>query len=226
MGKSGAGKSTVANHLVGYDPLSDDDPSFGVSDVVLQSVTREVKDEMVEFKRGRILYRVTVIDTVGLFDTRISGQDPIFEKIETYLTDCIEGVNLILFVFKKGRFTAEEKEVFEYVRKKFTMEISPISALAVTNCENDNPQARAKLIQEFYDNVDTNPIANQMKMGILPVGFPPLKSLLPQLQVAYKDTMEQDQEALRDLIIRAEKPHLTSKLFEKVRRDWILCTIL
>ena len=53
-----------------------------------------------------------------------------------------------------------------------------------------------------------------MTMGIHPVGFPPLKSLLPQLQVAYKELMKQDRETLRDLIIKAEKLHSTTELFE------------
>ena len=213
MGKSGAGKSTVANQLVGHDPLSRYDPPFGVSTKVLASVTREVKHEDVEFMRGNILYRVTVIDTVGLFDTSIAGQDPIFDKIEAYFKDYIEGINLIIFVFKKGRFTAEEQEVFSFIRNKFDTEISPISALAVTGCENDTPEGRVGLVQEFQANEDTKRVANQMTMGIHPVGFPPLKAYIPQLQPIYKQMMEKDREALRELIVNAEKPHLTKKMF-------------
>ena len=52
MGKSGAGKSTVANMLVGHDPMSPYEPPFGVSQQVLQSVTREVKHEVYTFTQG------------------------------------------------------------------------------------------------------------------------------------------------------------------------------
>ena len=112
MGKSGAGKSTVANQMVGHDPMSRHKPPFGVSQQVLQSVTREVKHEVVKFMEGNIMYEMTVIDTVGLFDTEIKGQDPIFDKIEAYLKDYVNGINVILFVFKKGRLTAEERRFF------------------------------------------------------------------------------------------------------------------
>ena len=76
---------------------------------------------------------MTVIDTVGLFDTHIKGQDPIFSEIETYLNNYTKSLNLILFVSKKGRFTAE-KEMFDFFRSKFKTDISPISALAITSC--------------------------------------------------------------------------------------------
>ena len=213
MGKSGAGKSTVANMLVGYDPLSSYEPPFGVSKQVLQSVTREVKHEVYKFTQGNILYEITVIDTVGLFDTEIKGQDPIFDKIEEYFKDYIEGINIVLFVFKKGRLTAEEQEVFSFIRGRFDQEISPISALAVTGCENDTPQARAAPVKEFGTNEATRRIATQMKKGIYPVGFPPVKDMIPALQHAYKEQMMEDQKTLLNLIIRADKMHLTKKLF-------------
>ena len=226
IGKSGAGKSTVANHLVGHDPLSKErEPPFYISKQVLQSVTRDVTDEIVSFDRDGITYEIRVIDTVGLFDTHIEGKDEIFDKIEEYFKDRIEGINLILFIFKKGRFTKEEQDVFSFVRERFKAEISPISALAITCCENDDHDARQELIREFNSNPDTKDIANQMEMGLYPVGFPPIQIMMPQLQQAYKPTMERDREALISLAVTASKPHLTKKLFEeKIKsRD---CTIL
>lgn len=224
MGKSGAGKSSVANAIVGHDMLSGKSPPFGVSTEVLQSVTREVKHEMVEFTRGGILYRVTVIDTVGLFDTKLKGQDPIFKKIEEFFKKHIAAINLIIFVFKKGRFTQEEKEVFSFIRRKVHKEISPISALAITGCENDNKDARQKLIREFNSDSESKEIANQMEMGIQPVGFPPLDTWDSALHRHYQSKMVADREVLRDLIVRAESMHVTKELFEsKLRR---LCTIL
>ena len=75
LGKSGAGKSTVANMLVGHNPLSSYDPPFAVSTAVLQSVTRDISHITYEFKQDGILYRLKVIDTVGLFDTGAAGKD-------------------------------------------------------------------------------------------------------------------------------------------------------
>ena len=214
MGKSGAGKSTVANMLVGYDPLSTYDPPFRVSEKVLASVTRKVSHELVEFMRGNILYRVTVIDTVGLFDTKAEGNDIIFEKMEEYFKDHIDGINLILFVFKKHRFTKEEQDVFTFIRSRFDKEISPISALAVTGCELDSAEAREEIVQEFRADQRTKKIASQMTKGIYPVGFPPLKKMDSRLQQVYKASMEEDRETLIDLIIRSGDAQLTRKLFK------------
>jgi len=214
LGKSGGGKSTVANMLLGYDPLAES-PPFEVSNKVLASVTRDVTEEMGEFRRGRILYRLKLIDTVGLFDTDAEDNDEIFEKIEEYLKDHADGINIFLFVFKKGRFTQEEKEVFSFVRSKFDQEISPISALAVTNCEQDSPEDREAFVEEFKSDSSSQEIAQQMQLGIYPVGFPPLNKMRPRLRALYEESMEEDKETLLELIIRAKKVHLTKKLLQE-----------
>ena len=119
MGKCGAGKSTVCNQLVGHDLLSNIKPPFTVSQQVLVSTTHEVSDAQVGILRGNVQYEITVIDTVGLFDTEIKEKDPIFNMIEEYLKDRIQGINLILFVFKRGRLTEDEKEVFSFIKSRF-----------------------------------------------------------------------------------------------------------
>ena len=61
---------------------------------------------------------------------------------------------------------------------------------------------REELVQEFKANSLTREIANQMGMGIYPVGFPPLKRMLPKLQQVYKEATLQDRDTLRELIVR------------------------
>ena len=203
LGKSGAGKSTVANHLVGHDPMSPDEPPFRVCTQVLQSVTREVKHEIVEFMWENDLYRVTVVDTVGLFDTRYFGSD-LFDKTVQYIRRTKLRINLILFVMKNGRVTAEEREVFSFIMAKLRSASASafVSALVVTGCENLNATAREAFVQEFEVNPDTREIASQMGMGIYPVGFPPVKSMEPLLQRFYIPRMVQDRDMLRELIVR------------------------
>ena len=161
LGKSGAGKSTVANQLVGCDTLSSNtEPApFRVATEVLQSVTREVTHVKFELQQDTKKYQITVIDTVGLFDTELEGNDIIFDKIEEYFEKEITGVNIILFVFKQGRMTAEEKEVFTFLDTTLKEEMSPISALVVTGCENKNHKARGDLVDEFKRNRDTQKIS-------------------------------------------------------------------
>ena len=211
LGKSGAGKSTVANHLVGHDPLSPDEPPFRVRNTVLESesVTREVKHETVEFMWENDLYRVTVVDTIGLFGIQFGRQD-IFDKFVQYIREYILRIDLILFVFKKWRFTAEEKDVFSFITAKFRenhiarcpKDISPISALVITGCECDDTTAREELVQAFKVDPSSRKVASQMGMGIYPVGFPPLRFMIPALGDYYKSGMERDRDTLRELIVR------------------------
>ena len=81
-------------------------------------------------------------------------------------------------------------------------DISPISALVVTGCENVDATQREVLVQEFKLNPITREVANQMGMGIYPVGFPDLRMCIPALQHAYKERMVQDRDTLRELIVR------------------------
>ena len=205
LGKSGAGKSSVANHLVGHDPLSPDEPPFRVSN-------REVQHKTVEFMWDNDLYRVTVVDTVGFFDTYIAieGDNIIFDRIVQYISENKLRIDLILFVYRRGRFTREEKEVFSFITKKFRekhipgcpKDISPISAVVVTGCEYMSTTEREQLVQEFKVNHATREVASQMGMGIYPVGFPPLRKMFPILQQACKKGVVQDRDTLRELIVR------------------------
>ena len=180
FGKTGAGKSTIANHLVGHDPMSPDDPPFKVSVNPFVSGWLEVQHQAVEFLWENNLYRVTVVDIPGLFNTGVDN-DTIDDIIENYMDkhDVNPKKMLILLVVKKGVFT-HEKDIFN--RDNFE---SLNSALAITGCENDTREARKEIVQQFSHDPHTESIASQMSMGIYPVGFPPVKGLIPALQQVY-----------------------------------------
>ena len=170
---SGAGKSTVANHLVGHDPLSPDEPPFRVSERVFESVRREVQHKTGEFMWENDLYRVTVVNTAGFFDFRI-GHDHIFDEFVQYIRENNLRIHLILFVLKKTRFTREENDMFSFFMAKFRKkhvagcpkDISPISALVVTGCECDDTTTREAVVQEYKVESLKIEIASQMGIGI------------------------------------------------------------
>ena len=64
FGKSEAGKSTIANHLVGHNPLSSSDPPFRVS--------RKATHKVVRLMQGNISYEIAVVDTVDYLICNVS----------------------------------------------------------------------------------------------------------------------------------------------------------
>ena len=204
LGKNGAGKSTVANHLVGHDPMSPDEPPFRVSNIVFQIATREVHHETVELMWENDLYRVTVVDTPGLFETSVYGsRSDLFDKTVQYIRRTKLRIDLILFVIRKGRFTLEERGVFSFIMARLhSASAAFVSALLVTGCESLTTTEREELVQEFEVDPSTREIADQMGMGIYPVGFPPVKLMEPLLQQAYIPQMVKDRDMLRELIVR------------------------
>ena len=197
LGKSGAGKSVVANHLVGHDPLSPDEPPFADE--------TEVKHEVVEFMWENDLYRVTVVDTPGL-----CFPDGIDDRIVQYIRETKLRIDLILFVLKKGRFTPDVTAMFSLTMAKFREnhsvlaieDISSISALVVTGCEMTT--TAQDLEQEFKIKSSTREIASQMGMRIYPVGFPNVKDFTNSLlQQACIQQMAKDRDTLWELIVRA-----------------------
>ena len=222
LGKTAAGMSTVANHLVGHDPQSPDEPPFRLCNHVFLSVTREVEHRTVKFMWENDLYQVTVVDTPGLISTfRDRNDDLIFDKIVQCIRETKLRIDLILFVLKKGRVTAEEKYAFSFFMEKFRSapaivgcpkDISYISALVVTGCEIDDATRREEFVQEFEVDPVTREVASQMRMGIYLVGFPPLKYISPSLQETFRLQMEQDRDTLRGLIARARPSNTNVKL--------------
>ena len=93
VGKTGAGKSTVANQILGRE-------AFKVKNVA-SSVTSEVEDmcSLVYDESSNTRYNFRVIDTLGVFDTSLKN-DAVITKIKKFFqNEAPGGVNLVLFVF-------------------------------------------------------------------------------------------------------------------------------
>lgn len=224
LGKTGAGKSTVANKIVGKD-------LFKVGERSASSVTEHPSVKEAVFTHDGIQYTFKTIDTVGMFDTGKKTHEEIFREAKTFFRERVpEGVSLVLFVFKEGKFTPEERKTFEILIKNFGEEkIKDISALVVTCCENMTPNARTALVEELKSNEVTKPITSFMQKGIYPVGFPNLDEVDPRIKVVHEETAKQDAETLHKLIRNSEdkmilsKDILTESFWEKLKNS---CTFL
>lgn len=218
LGKTGAGKSTVANTILGQEV-------FPVSTSV-QSVTRRIRRGEAKFTAHNVEYNVKLIDTVGLFDTGAVTNTTTIEEIKTFFREKVtEGVHLVLFVFKEGRFTPEERDTFDFIIKKFSREISEISALVITNCELKSEKARQAIESEFRDVPTTKHIADFVKQGIYVVGFPKIEDIEEEFRPMMEQKVEADKNKLKMLVQSCDsEPKLAKEIFKD--SFWDKCCVL
>ena len=220
VGKSGAGKSTVANKVLGLE-------KFAVKNIV-NSLTSQVEARCSTFydESSRTRFNFKVIDTVGLFDPTKSNID-LMTKIKTFFqSDSPKGVNLVLFVSRKGRFTIEERHTFDYIIHNFSNEISEFSALIFTCCDGQSDTANQEFLASFER--EESSIASFMKKGIYTVGFPSVSNMKPRMKEVMEEEIKQQTEMLRKLVMEADKRCLGREMFQSTFWDRMVqpCSIL
>lgn len=108
--------------------------------------------------------------------------------------------------------------------KNFRKEISAISALVVTSCDDLDEDGREKVRKEFFSNANTTEVANFMGKGIFTVGFPDLSKVKPKYREDYEADAKQDAEVLRELVCECSILRLSQQNFED--SFWSKCIIL
>lgn len=206
VGKTGAGKSTVANKILGRE-------KFEVKNVA-SSATTEVEDGSCSFydESSRTQYSFTVIDTAGLFDTKKSNYTVMTKIKDFFQKKSPQGINLVLFVSRKGRFTDEERRTFNYIIRNFTEQISDFSALVLTCCDGQTDDAN----QEFCASLEreAGDIVKFMKKGIYMVGFPDVSKMKPSMKGGMEEEMKQHAERLRKVVMKADERCLGREMFQ------------
>ena len=199
MGKTGGGKSTLGNKLIDHSNVLEGD-LFKVGDS-LESCTTETSVCTTLLNNH---YIVQVVDTPGFFATCDTlSNDTIMKNISEFIKERVpNGFNIVLLVISP-RWTTEQQQTFDYLNQLFSDELSSISALVITQCDGFSQEKRAALIAEFTKACPA--IAQFMRKGIHPVGFPDVAKVKPSFQRMWNEYMKSDQEHLRQLVYSCDE---------------------
>ncbi|XP_076738310.1 GTPase IMAP family member 7-like [Maylandia zebra] len=120
LGKTGAGKSSIANTLCG-------EPVFKVNHTP-KSGTSECQSEYMNIGGRTILF----IDTPGFFDTDRSEQDMKSEIVKC-IKECAPGPHVFLIVLKVKKYTEQEKGVIDKINQYFSDEAFRFTIIIFTH---------------------------------------------------------------------------------------------
>ena len=120
FGKTGAGKSSLANTIFGED-------AFRIYHK-FKSGTRECQSETRSVS-GR---SITLIDTPGLFDTDRSEEE-MKPEIVSCITECAPGPHAFLIVLKVEKFTEQEQAVINKIQEYFSEEAFKYATVLFTH---------------------------------------------------------------------------------------------
>uniref|UniRef100_A0A1X7SNZ7 AIG1-type G domain-containing protein n=1 Tax=Amphimedon queenslandica TaxID=400682 RepID=A0A1X7SNZ7_AMPQE len=127
-----------------------------------------------------------------------SSPQALFQKLDM-ITDRI---NAIFFVMMHGRVTTEDYKPLNDIIKEFkrlTPDIIDCCYLVINGCEGHTEASRKEIIATYKEDPFTRDICESVT-EIIPVGFPDLTLIDPELHQYYQKTIEKDEASLEQIV--------------------------
>ncbi|XP_059211565.1 GTPase IMAP family member 7-like [Centropristis striata] len=121
LGKTGAGKSSLANTIFREKTLFQTGDSPNSETNKCKAETKSVNGKS-----------ITLIDTPGFVDTKRSEEE-LKAEIVRCITECAPGPHVFLIVLKVDRFTKQEQDVINEIKDHFSEEVFKYATLLFTH---------------------------------------------------------------------------------------------
>ena len=139
IGKTGVGKSTTGNTILGFRAF---DTKVSASSVTAQTRYNET---------DRFGKRLVVVDTPGLFDTIRTEQETLVE-ISKWYSLVSPGIHAIILVVQVGRFTEEEQKTVDFFMKVFGEDLKDFLVVVFTH--KDRLEDENMTVDDFVQTMD------------------------------------------------------------------------
>ena len=139
IGKTGVGKSTTGNTILGFRAF---DTKVSASSVTAQTQYNETE---------RFGKRLVVVDTPGLFDTNRTEHETLVEMSKWYSL-VSPGIHAIILVVQVGRFTEEEQKTVDFFMKVFGEDLKDYLVVVFTH--KDRLDDENITVNDFVQTMD------------------------------------------------------------------------